>query len=204
MVMAGHRKSGFSIIELMITVAVMLVLLMLAMPSFEGMRLRAAIRGAGEQTLGFWNQSRLEAAKRNQMVKVGVIEDGSAFCLGAATTADPDDGEACDCFLADTTDPAYCDVARFPGPGNQAEWKGVTLSGTPTLGSDLDGLAVIEPKRTSLADTDAAGTISLAGPPGQFAYKLNLHVDAFGRATLCESTTATQHLPDYGGRTCAD
>jgi len=206
MVVAKRNTSGFTVIELMVTVAVMLVLLALAVPSFEGLRLRSAIRGAGEQSLSFWNQARLESAKRNQMVKVGVVEDAGAFCLGAAVTTDPADDEACDCFETNTADADYCDVARFPGAGNQSEWKGVTLSATaPTLGSDLDGLAVIEPKRTALTDPDAAGTISLIGAPGHFSYKLNLHVDRFGRAMLCESTTgADDHLPDFGSRQCAD
>lgn len=208
MVAASRNTSGFTVIELMVTVAVMLVLLMIAVPSFEGLRLRSAIRGAGEQTLSFWNQARLESAKRNQLVKVGVVETGGEFCLGAATTATDDDlyDEPCDCFMTDVTDDTYCNVARFPGDGNQSEWKGVTLSGTaPTLGSDVDGLAVIEPKRTALMDPDAAGTISLVGPPGHFSYKLNLHVDRFGRAMLCESTTgAVHHLSDFGSRQCAD
>jgi prepilin-type N-terminal cleavage/methylation domain-containing protein len=206
MLAAKRNNSGFTVIELMVTVAVGLVLLAIALPSFEGLRLRSAIRGAGEQSLGFWNQARLEAAKRNQMVKVGVVEASGDFCLGAATTADPADGVACDCFETDDTQATYCDVARFPGDGNQAEWKGVTLSATaPTLGSDLDGLAVIEPKRTALTDPDAAGTISLMGAPGNFSYKLNMHVDRFGRAMLCESTTgAVHHLSDYGSRQCAD
>lgn len=205
MVVAGRSNSGFTLIELMVTVAVMLVLMMIALPSFEGLRQRSAIRGAGEQALSFWNQARLEAAKRNSMVKAGVSVSGSDFCLGAATTTDPADEFACDCFETDPDEDLYCDIARFPG--DQSEWKGVTLSGTPTLGSDdldVDGFAIIEPKRTNLIDSSAAGTISLAGPPGHWSYKLNLHVDRFGRAMLCESTAATHHLSDYGNRQCAD
>ena len=209
MAVARRTNTGFTLIEMMVAVAVMLVLMMIALPSFEGLRLRSAIRGAGEQTLSFWNQARLEAAKRNRMVKVGVEEDGANFCLGAAVTDDPNDDEPCDCFETDPPVVAtYCDVARFPGDGNQSEWKGVTLmsSSDPTLGVDLlPGWAVIEPKRTALTDPTAAGTISLIGPPGNFAYKLNLHVDQFGRAMLCESTTgAVHHLSDFGTRQCAD
>ena len=207
MVVAGRSYSGFTVIEMMVSVAVGLVLLALALPSFEGLRLRSAIRGAGEQTLGFWNQARLEAAKRNQMVKVGVKEDSGEFCLGAAAADDADDDEECDCFETDDTEDSYCDVARFPGDGNQSAWKGVTLmsSTDPSLGGDVDGWVVIEPKRTTLTEPAAAGTISLIGAPGHFSYKLNLHVDRFGRAMLCESTTgAVHHLPDFGSRQCPD
>lgn len=197
-----RTERGFTIIELMVAVAVMLVLIAIAQPSFESLRQRAAIRGAGEQVLGFWNQARLESAKRNELVKVGVVNNGNGMCLGAATTADRADDEACDCFESDTSAATYCNVARFPSA--QSEWRNVTLAGTPSLGSDLDGLAIIEPKRTQLTDSTAAGAITLSGPPGRWSYRLNLRVDRFGRGMLCESTAATDHLSDYATRQCAD
>lgn len=197
-----RRQRGFTVIELMVTVAVVLVLMVIAQPSFDSMRQRAALRGAGEHVLGFWNQARLESAKRNALVKVGVVSNGSGLCLGAATTTDRADDEACDCFETNTAAATYCNVARFPAA--QSEWDRVTLSGTPSLGSDLDGLAIIEPKRTSLTNPSAAGAVSFVSPPGRLAYRLNLSVDRFGRGMLCESTSATSHLSDYTTRQCAD
>lgn len=199
--MRRHNR-GFTVIELMVSVGVMLVLLAIAQPSFESMRQRAAVRSAGERALGFWNQARLESAKRNALVKVGIVSSSGNMCLGAATTTNRADGVACDCFETNSADADYCNVARFPS--EQSEWKNVTLAGTPSLGSDLAGLAIIEPKRTNLTDSTAAGAVSFSGPPGRWSYKLNLHVDRFGRAMLCESTAAVHHLSDYGTRQCAD
>lgn len=195
-------QRGFTVIELVVTVAVMLVLMAIAQPSFESMRQRAILRGAGEHILGFWNQARLESAKRNALVKVGVVSNGSGLCLGAATTTDRADDEACDCFETNTAAATYCDVGRFPAA--QSEWGNVTLAGTPSLGSDLDGLAIIEPKRTSLTDPTAAGAASFLAPPGRLSYRLNLRVDRFGRGMLCESTSATSHLSDFTTRQCSD
>jgi type II secretory pathway pseudopilin PulG len=196
---------GFTIIEMMTAVAVMIVLIAIAQPSFEGLRQRAAIRGAGEHLISFWNQARLEAAKRNAMVKVGVVQSssGGIFCLGAATTSNPADTTPCDCTVPSPAS-NVCDVARFPG--DQSDWNRVTLGGI-TLGggtnlSDIEAV-VIEPKRTNLVVPTDAGTISLAGPSGQFAYRLNLAVDRFGRAQLCESTSAGDTLSDYNSRRCA-
>ena len=207
MAQVSKHIRGFTVIELMVTVLVMLVLIAIAQPSFEGLRQRTAIRGAAENVMSFWNQARLEAAKRNQMVKVGAIfGSGDAFCLGAATTTNPADDIPCDCTTAAPSDATLtCDIARFPG--DQGEWKRVTLSGM-TLGggtfiSDMEP-TVIEPKRTNLVVPGDAGSISLSGPPGQFAYKVNMRVDRFGRAMLCESFSATHHLSDYGTRQCAD
>jgi prepilin-type N-terminal cleavage/methylation domain-containing protein len=197
---------GFTLIELMVSLAVMLVLVAIAQPSFEGLRQRSAIRGAGEQVLGFWNQARLEAAKRNQMDKVGALQmnGGAGFCLGAAVAAEADDDTPCDCRQAAPSSDV-CDIARFPA--DQSEWKGVFLAGMTLGGGTLPTLtrpAVIEPKRTSLVVPADDGSLTLAIPPGRFQYRLNLHVDRFGRARLCESTLAPDHLAEYGTRRCAD
>jgi prepilin-type N-terminal cleavage/methylation domain-containing protein len=200
MATGSRRIAGFTLIELMITVAVFVTLALLAAPSFYSLRQRSAIRDAGDQTLSFWNQARFEAAKRNQYVKVGVkAGSGTAFCLGAATTTDASDTTPCDCTTASPSTNA-CDVARYPN--DQNDWRNVTLSGTPTLGSN-SGVAVIDPRLTSLADATALGSITLAAPAGSFNYKLILHIDQMGRGVLCESNTDARPMSDYTDRLCA-
>jgi prepilin-type N-terminal cleavage/methylation domain-containing protein len=193
---------GFTLVELMVTVAVTVILIMLAVPSFTDFRQRTAIRGATERTLSFWNNARLEAAKRNSMVKFGVFVDGDEFCLGATTTTDPSDETACDCFETNTSDPAYCNVSRYPA--RQSQWDGVTFPGGAqmTLGEDT-GVVVIEPKRTALTDTVDAGAIGFDDPAGSYEYRVNMVVDALGRARLCGSTSSTDILVDYENRQCA-
>lgn len=193
---SARHSLGFTLIELMVTLTVLVILSLLAVPSLNSFRQRSALRGASEQALGFWNQARFEAAKRNSMVKVGVFSSSGGYCLGAATTTDPADDDPCDC-----TTSGACDVAVFPALGEQAQWQGVTLAST-TLGSST-GVAVIEPKRTGLTDSAQAGVISLLGPPGRESYRLNLRVDELGRAVLCESTSAANSMSDYSNRRCA-
>lgn len=190
----SRRTRGFTLVEMMVTLAVIAILLMVAAPSFIALRQRATLTAAGEQVLGVWNQARLEAAKRNSMVKVGVYSSGATFCIGAATTTDPADSTACDCTTANA-----CDVAVFPAA--QSEWRGVTLSGTPTLGGNT-GVVVIEPKRTMLTESADSGALSLAGPSGQYSYKLNFLADQFGRGVLCESSSATHKMPAFTTRRC--
>jgi hypothetical protein len=124
-----------------------------------------------------------------------VKSSGSDFCVGLAETTDEDDETACDCLTN------ACGIANFPGQGNQGNWNGVTLSGTPTLGNDK-GVVVIDPKLTQLTNANDAGTLSLNGPSGTNAYKLNLAVDRLGRGYLCESKSATSHMSDYTERQC--
>lgn len=193
------RIHGFTLIELMIVVTVIIVIMLLAIPSFASFRQRAALRGSTEQAVGFWNQARFEAAKRNQLVKVGVVSSGANYCLGADTTTDPADATPCNCFTA-----GACDVSIFPADPatGQEEWRGVTLIGTPTLGTNT-GVAVIEPKRTGLTSSAMAGAITFKGPAGRRDYRVNLLVDRYGRAVLCGSNGAPDTMSDYTSRKCS-
>lgn len=191
------RPFGFTMIELMVTLVVMVVLLLLAVPSFTAFRQRAALRAGAEHAASFWNQARFEAAKRNSMIKVGFVTSGSSYCMGAATTTDSTDRTACDC-----TDATACDVARWPA--DQGEWNGVVISGTPTLGpAGNEGVVLIEPKRTSLVDPDDEGVVQFANPSGPNSYLLNVRFDRFGRSMVCESTSASSKMSDFNTRRCS-
>jgi prepilin-type N-terminal cleavage/methylation domain-containing protein len=197
------RPLGFTLVELLTTLSVLSILAVIAVPSFSQMRQRAALRGAADNTLAFWQNARFEAIKRNQMVKVGVRvgADGS-FCLGAATTRDPADATVCDCTSAAPATNA-CDVDRFPA--DQGEWRGASFAGA-TLGGGTSTVrrpVVIEPMRTSLTEAADAGTLSLAAPSGPGAYELRLAVDRMGRGSLCEASEASDTLPEYASRRCA-
>ncbi len=196
---------GFTLIELSVVLSVMMTFCLMAIPSFASLRQRSALRGAADQALSFWNEARFEAVKRNQMVKVGVWTGANgAFCLGAATTTDEADATPCDCSSANPASNA-CDVARYPS--DQSEWNRVSLAGISLGGSTslaASKPAVIDPKRTMLTEPGDKGAISLAAPPGQSAYKINLRVDQLGRGLLCQSSNDSNRLPDFASRRCAD
>jgi len=189
------RHQGFTLVELMVALAVLAILTIAAVPSFSTFRQRSVVREASEQALGFWNQVRFEAVKRNALVNVGVmIEPDGSFCLGAATTLDPSAASPCDCSSASPAS-NVCDVARYPD--SQQDWNDVRIeSGEANV--------VIEPKRGGLATPGSAGVfVGLSAPDGPMDYTINLHVDALGRAVLCQSAADANAMSDYEGRRCA-
>jgi prepilin-type N-terminal cleavage/methylation domain-containing protein len=198
-----QRTVGFTLIELMVTLAVLAILAALAIPSFVDLRQRAALRGATDQLASFWGDARFEALRLNSMVKVGFRTTvGGDICIGAATTTNANDDTACDCFTA-----AACDVAAYPAAGaaGQADWRGVRIPSLPTMGdidTDDDGVAVIDPKRGGLTDRNDAGRMSLRAPTGPMDYRLDVFIDGNGRAIQCEPAAAPSKTPEYGNRQC--
>src|SRR5688500_20201981 len=77
------RTAGFSLVELMVTLAMLAILVALAAPAFSDFQERSAVRGATEQFVGLVAQARFEAAKRNRPVSVTVSRSGELWCRGA-------------------------------------------------------------------------------------------------------------------------
>lgn len=189
------RQHGFSLIELMVTVAVLAIVLVAAVPSFNEFRQRSALRGAADQVSSFFNNARFEALKRNSLVKVSMSRSGSNYCLGAEVTTNRTDSTKCDCFTN------ACTIGNYPG--SQAEWKRVrSLTDPDTTIGNGNGVVVIDPKRAALASSNQAGYWDLASPTGGPDYQLRVNIDQFGRVVLCEPAAAGSKIPQYSDKRC--
>lgn len=187
---------GFSLIELMVTIAVLSVILMAALPSFNEFRQRSALRGASDQIVSFWTNARFEALKRNSLVKVSMSLSGNSYCLGAEVATSRTDSTKCNCFTN------TCTIGNYPS--SQAEWKRVRLLTDPntTIGNG-NGVVVIDPKRAALASSNQAGYWDLASPTDGPDYRLRVNIDQFGRAVMCEPAAAgSRKMPQFSDKRC--
>lgn len=84
--MAQRRERGFTLVELMVTLAVAIVLLVIAVPSFRSLTLSNKLTTAANDVVNAINVARMEAIKRNANTQLcsNSASVNSADALGTA------------------------------------------------------------------------------------------------------------------------
>ena len=79
------RQAGFTLLELVITVAVLAIVLAIAVPSFQGITNRNRLTAITNEVVAAMQLTRMEAIRRNERVVMCPTTDGST-CNGANWT----------------------------------------------------------------------------------------------------------------------
>lgn len=177
-----RHNRGVTLIELVVTIAVLAILVTLAVPSFRGLSERRALKGVADGIVGAIAQAKEEAIKRDQDVRVDFATFGNAVCVGATTAA-----AACDCATAGS-----CPVVAYPS--QTSDLRMVKTRTAPAFGGAAG--FEIDPKTGMLDDPTDAGELELETPLG---YAVKVQVNAMARARMCSSGTK----PIPGVKTCA-
>lgn len=146
---------GFTLIELMVVVAILGTLVLLVAPSFRDMILMQRLRGVNSQVTTDLQFARSEAVARSRIARVTMGSDANQTCYViylASTSA-----QRCNCLLgagaACPVDPAYTEIRTVSVPRSG----GVTLA-WPTAQSTSFGYSHVTGGLVSLpTDSDPAG-----------------------------------------------
>lgn len=174
------RATGFTLIELMVSLAVLAVLLVAAAPSFADFFERYRLRSAVDDTLAIFAQARQGAVEADRNVRVAVGGTTTAWCIGAVQAAEPTTAGA----LVSMT-PAACDCSAAPATCT-VDGTQLTVDGAGRPGVSVDAVGTnftYDSKGGTLANLASAPQIDFLSSSGR--YGLSVRVSALGQARAC-------------------
>jgi prepilin-type N-terminal cleavage/methylation domain-containing protein len=164
--MDKSQNDGFTLIELMITLAVLAIIIAIAAPAFSGLMERRQLQGAGEKLFADLMFAKTEAIKRNTPIRVSFTGNGATWCYGLAVNA------ACDCTANDCVLDGVLQVT------SQDDYNGVSVA----VDSTLDGASTTFTPLRGAADT---GHLQFTVTSGA---DLGAVVSSFGRVRMCSDS----------------
>jgi len=165
--MTGMRASvGFTLVELMVAVAVVAILLISAMPAFGDLIDKYRLKGAADALHGEVQFARSEAIRRNQAVYM-TFGTGANACFAIGTTTD------CDC--------ASCDVRTRTSAQFAADFPNILIS-TVSAGNAAVGGFGLQPRQGT---SDAAADVAITLTSARSARQLRVVVGLLGLPRVC-------------------
>jgi type IV fimbrial biogenesis protein FimT len=188
--MRDRRQSGFTLVELMITMVVLVVLVTLALPSFRDLIDKSRLRGATDDIVNLLNMARASAVKLQRDVNVSI--NSSGWCAGAVAAGDPADvGEpvpsatACDC----TASTVACLVGGQNSLVSSTNYSGATISGVNSAiayGTGAAGEGITFNSKAGALDLGSLPTgalVTVTSPNGK--YQTQITVSPLGQTYVC-------------------
>lgn len=166
---------GFTLIEMMVTVAVLAIIISIAAPSFNGFFDRYRVKRAADTLSAFLINAKSEAIKRNKNVSTVITGSGNTWCAGMTENA------TCDCSATPNT----CQIEGADRVIKSTSFKGVQL-----LAPASESAFVFKSQRGTVEGFTAVQLESANGS------KLNVDVSIVGRIRLC-SPSGTGNMGGY-------
>jgi type IV fimbrial biogenesis protein FimT len=182
--MARAPSPGFTLLELMIAVAILALLAALAAPSLSDFFDRNRVRAAADDVSSLISHARAEAVKNDLPVRISMVGSGTAWCVGANAATPPTGGAkagnaaACDC-----TQTTQCMVAGIRQVVTSTDYRDVAIG---TLPGDIR----FDNTLGAIVGTDGTmgqRTVTFTSPSGK--YDVVVAVETLGQARSCTPTT---------------
>ncbi|WP_019593443.1 GspH/FimT family pseudopilin [Thioalkalivibrio sp. ALM2T] len=178
---APLKPFGFTLIELMITIAVLVILVTLAAPAFNLAEQRRVI-GAAESALDQIQTARSEAIKQGRDIWFVSQTDDDEWCLGISQTPgcncfEPAGaGDACEITMAGQEDPTLRTTTS-------SNYRNITMAGDQELRFDH--------VRSTASGT--RNTLEFTSSPNNFL--MEVRINPIGRPSACGTSRAMGAYP---------
>ncbi|MCY7316942.1 MAG: prepilin-type N-terminal cleavage/methylation domain-containing protein [Rubrivivax sp.] len=169
---ANNRQHGLTLLELVMTLAVLAVLSALALPSFSAQMDQRRLAGAAEALLADINEGRFEAAHQRRSLHL-VVQPGAAWCWAVALEPGCPCGQTAACALKSTRPVDHPSIVLSQAQPLQLLPAGLAGGAVTGVGSAGTGAAVLESRsgQQLRLDMHAMGRghwCTLAGPPSRY------------------------------------
>lgn len=172
------RISGFTLIELIITILVMAILLGIGVPSYMQFKEDNTLLGAAQALYSDIQFARSEAIKRDvDNIAVRIFSVDGAWCYRVS------DNSSC---VACDSSAASCDIHgdRILRGVSQADYPNVTVGATTV--SSGTATIFIQARRATMQENTVTFTYGTSNK------KINIETNLLGRVSLCTPASAAQ------------
>lgn len=175
------RQAGFTLVELLTTVAIVGVLAAVAAPSFNAFNVRERLKGAATNLYTDLQFARSEAVQRNAPITVS-FNAGSSWCYGIHQGS-----TACNCASANSCSIKTVSSSSFP-----------TITLAQAQFSSLNGAAswyAISPLRGQSLDASGNPVSGSATFEAEGSLAMRGDLNAVGRLRLCSPSGSISGYP---------
>jgi type IV fimbrial biogenesis protein FimT len=182
---------GFTVIELMISLAVLAIITALALPSYRSILEKRQVSSGAEQLGAFLSSAQFESVKRNQFVAVNYQENGGDWCLGMRSGDAA--GVDCNCTVTDATAANACALDGTLKVFNSSSLNYPDVLNGAAVGAD--DTIVYDPVRGLTQGFETVKLELQSIPEGNYA--LDVEVAVTGRVKICSNKVADKDVPGY-------
>lgn len=189
--LSRRAGDGFSLIELMIGIALLALLLMLGLPGFSSYLQNAKLRSAAESFYTGVQMARAEAVRRNAQVEI-VLTDDDASVINRNTAVLSATGKNWIIRALDPTTGLYDYIE------GKSMLEGSGQASTPSVQIDGSGISLVAFRGLGATTLAGAATFAFTNPAGGDCAALggpmrclNVVVSVGGQARMCDPAVST-------------